>query len=170
MRILYVVAYKCFDYKCNTCIEFFEVFFDNAEHDGTTATCPNCGATCDRVFIHASQLDTLAAGAWNGLGVDNGYSDKSKFRADLERKGKIIKEPGLEKDAEENEKAFMKKKFDAFDEKVDNYIKDFTIDELHKKIAVDAEIHKATLAGDARKIKSMGGLTSVDEAYERANK
>lgn len=160
------MALKCFDYECEKCRIFFEKFFDSSEPYFKSAPCPNCAGSCQRVFIESPRVDVLAFSAWNDPRLE-GYSDKTKYREAIGRRGNFIKEPGTDDDARRNAEAYKKKAEAEFDKKFDKYFQekygDKSSEQMKQILAVDKRIHEATLAGDARTIKAMGGSTALPE-------
>lgn len=159
------MSLKCFDYECKS-HGTFEKFWDTDEADfSKQAPCNVCGNASPRVFVEFPQADILAFGAWNqSYDPQTGqFHDKKKYRQAIADQGRMIAEPGLDRDAKENDRHYIEKIDNQFKGEFRKWIADHTIDELRAKVKVDAKIHEATMKGDANAIRAMGGQTSIDD-------
>ena len=164
------MAWKCYDYKCDECRYEFDDFFDDNEQTGEYRTCLKCGGFAPRTFLYASQVDAVAARFWNNivdpkLGV---FTDKRKYHRALEGSGSTPYEPGMEREAEENNRRILQKSEDDLRQIVaERVIGPRSIDEVRTMIGNDAKLQDAQRSGDVDTIRKMGSAPSTEEAYER---
>lgn len=161
---------KCDDYKCTSCSGIFERFWDSDYEKGEQALCPVCGGTAERVFLKAPNVDSLAFSIWNGDRDSQAgtFTDKKNYYRSIETSGNYIHERGMDADAKRNEQYYLEAAEQKVFNKLDNHLRDLGGDEIRKRLKVDAAIQEATERGDANAIRRMGGMTSVDEAYRKA--
>ena len=157
---------KFFDYECEE-HGVDELLWDTNEIDyWKEAPCKYCGRLSPRVFVEFPNADERSFSIWNNYHdpKTGTFTDKKKYYQAIHDQGRMIYESGLEKDAAENEKRYVKKLEDNLRTAIRQRNQEYTLDELRNKIKVDAKIHDATMRGDANAIHAMGGMTSLDEA------
>lgn len=161
---------KCDDYECTVCKFRFERFWESEYEEGGYTICKRCGLPAERIYLKFANVDNAAFAAWNPSpdSDQRAFSDKKAFREDLKRKGKLIYEPGMDKQAEANDRHEREKAERKFKERAGKWFAEHTLDEVRNMIAVDKKIYEAQARGDDRAIAAMGGTTSLEQAKKDA--
>lgn len=151
-----------YDFECRNCGEIFE---SRVESGTTAVSCPACmDSLADHVWVTPPMIDSLAAAMWN-----TPQKDMSRVREYQKKYNTITKEAGMKEEAERNAKYQEEKRKKEFGKKVEKWVSDKPIEWLQNAIKADAELLDAQAKRDANKIKRMGGVTSVKEAYKVAD-
>lgn len=156
-----------FEYECKE-HGIFEIF---NQPKVESRPCVYCGGESE---YHPAfpNIDPVAATQWNAPADPslNGqvFSDKKKYYEAIDRAGLYINEPGMREDAKRNEQYYIEGIEKGIEKKLDMKLRDWGSDRIQKGIEVDRQIQAAQARGDENAIHQMGGLTSLDEAYRKA--
>lgn len=156
------------DFHCETHGDFEKLLLPFFQ---THYPCPTCGKRSEQVWRKSPNLDATAASAWAGIYDDKHFkgqvfTDKSQYHQAIKNSGRFINEPGVRKDAQENERRYIAAEEKKLSDKIDKFVQERTIDELRAGLKVDAAIHEAQQRHDANAIRRLGGMASTDEAHD----
>lgn len=157
-----------FEYRCKECERVFDVFHESKVE---SRPCVYCEAESE---YHPAfpNIDPVAASQWRAPAdpafKGQVFSDKKKYYQAIEDAGRIVNEPGLDKDARRNEQYYIEGIERGIDKKVDKKMREWGSDRIKQGIEVDRQIQEAQARGDENAIHQMGGMTSLDEAYRKA--